>query len=136
MRTIIAIVAVFASIVTSFAAGETYRDLYRQGVEANKKGDLDQAVALYTKAIALKGDSPELYYVRGRALKQKDRLDDAVRDFDRAIKLKPGYADAWNLRGATYIGLGKKEKSLADFKKACDLGSPDGCLNLKKFGGK
>jgi len=134
MRTVVAVIALCAITATAFAAGETYRDLYREGVEANKKGDLDRAVALYTKAIALKGDSPELYYVRGRALRQKDRLEDAVRDFDKAISLKPGYAEAWNQRGAVYIGLGKKEKSLADFKKACELGSTNGCLNLKKFG--
>lgn len=135
MRTALACILVFIATVPAFAA-ETYHDLYRQGVEANKKGDLDGAVTLYTRVIALKGDSPELYYVRGRVLRQKDRLEDAIRDFDKAISLKPGYADAWNQRGVTYIGLGKMEKSLADFKKSCDLGSPDGCLNLKKFGHK
>ena len=115
------------------AAEKEYEKLYKQGVAANKKGDLDEAIRCYSRAISLKSDSYALYYVRGRAYRQKDQYDKAVSDLTRAITLKPGYAEAYNHRGVTFIGKGDKQKALADFRKACELGSKDGCGNVDKI---
>ena len=115
-------------------AGESdYQKLYQQGVELNKKGDLDGAIALYSKALALKPDSPPILFVRGRAYRNKGLRDKALDDLNRAISLKPDYGDAYNQRGITYIGLEQKEKALADFTKACSLKNTDGCENIKRF---
>jgi tetratricopeptide (TPR) repeat protein len=103
------------------------------GVAANKKGDLDEAIRCYSKAISLKSDSAALFFVRGRAYWQKDQYDNAVSDLSRAIALNPRYAEAYNHRGVTYIGKGENQKALADFKKACELGYKDGCANVRKF---
>jgi tetratricopeptide (TPR) repeat protein len=115
------------------AAEREYVKLYNQGVAANKKGELDEAIRCYSRAISMKPDSSALYFVRGRAYRQKDQLDNAVSDFTRAITLKPGYAEAYNHRGVAYIGKGEKKKAMADFRKGCELGSRDGCANVEKF---
>lgn len=120
-------------VTVAGAAEEQYKALYRQGVELNKKGEFEKAIAAYTKAIALKPNSPEIYFVRGRAYRQIDQLDKAIADFSQAITLKPGYANAYNERGITYIGKGDKEKQWADFKKGCELKNENACANLKKF---
>jgi tetratricopeptide (TPR) repeat protein len=117
------------------AAKEDAMKLYRQGVAANKKGELDEAIRCYSKAISLKSDSAALFFVRGRAYRQKDQYDNAVSDFTRAIVLNPRYAEAYNHRGVTYIGKGEQQKAMADFKKACDLGYKDGCANIQKLKG-
>ena len=132
------IICVFCLLVTATcgcAAEKEYEKLYRQGVEANKKGDLDEAIRLYSKAISLKPDSPALYFVRGRAYRMHDQYDNAINDFTRAIALKPSYAEAYNHRGVTYIGKGDSQRALADFKKACGLGSRDACANATKLSG-
>jgi tetratricopeptide (TPR) repeat protein len=118
------------------AAEKPYQTLYKQGVAANKKGDLDEAIRLYSKAIAVKTDSADLYFVRGRAYRQKDQYDAAIKDFDKAIALRPNFAEAYNHRGVTRIGKGEQDKARADFKKACELGSSDGCANLKRAEGR
>ena len=117
------------------AAKEDVMKIYQQGVAANKKGDLDEAIRCYSKAISLKPDSADLFFVRGRAYKQKDQYDKAVSDLTRAIALNPRYAEAYNHRGVTYIGKGEKQKAMADFMKACELGSRDGCANVGKLKG-
>jgi len=132
-RIVICAIFFFGFCIQATAAEKEYEKLYKQGVAANKKGDLDEAIRFYSRAISLKSDSYALYFVRGRAYRQKDQYDKAVSDFTRAIALKPGYAEAYNHRGVTYIGKGDKQKALADFRKACELGSKDGCGNVDKI---
>jgi len=118
---------------TARAAEPEHQKLYRQGVEANKKGNLDQAIRYYSQAIALKPKSAPLYFVRGRAYKQQGDLDHAIADLSRAIALKPDYAEAYNHRGVAYIGKGTGKSALPDFKKACGLGLEEACANAKKL---
>ena len=132
-RIVICGIFLFGFCLQANAVEKEYEKLYKQGVAANKKGDLDEAIRCYSKAISLKSDSYALYFVRGRAYRQKDQYDKAVSDLTRAITLKPDYAEAYNHRGVTYIGKGEKQKALADFRKACDLGSKDGCANVVKL---
>lgn len=115
------------------AAGGDFKEPYRRGVEFNKKGEYAQAIEQYTRAIALKKDSAELYFVRGRAYRQNSQYDQAIADLGKAVALKPAYGEAYNSRGVAFIGKGDKEKARADFKKACDLGDKDGCDNLAKL---
>ncbi|HWI40228.1 MAG TPA: tetratricopeptide repeat protein [Verrucomicrobiae bacterium] len=128
-KTLFAALSLLAA-TPSFAA-EEYRALYRKGVELNKKGDLKGAIAWYSKAIELKKDSADLYYVRGRAYKEDEQLARALEDLGKAIALKPDYADAYNHRGAIHAVQGKGELAKADFRKSCDLGNAGGCANLK-----
>ena len=115
------------------AAEKEYQKLYKVGVEANKKGNFDEAIRYYSKAIAIKPDSADLYFVRGRAYKQSSQLDSAIDDFTKAIALRPAHAEAFNQRGVTYIGLGENRKALADFNKACEFGNSDACANAAKL---
>lgn len=114
-------------------AKEDHRELYRQGVEHNKRGEFDKAIAYYSKAIALRPSSPELYFVRGRAYKQNEQYDEAIKDLTKAVALKPDYAEAYNHRGVVYIGKGDMKAAEADFRKACSQGHEDACRNMKKL---
>jgi tetratricopeptide (TPR) repeat protein len=132
-RIVICGILFFGFCIQATAAEKEYVKLYKQGVAANKKGDLDEAIRCYSRAISLKSDSSGLYYVRGRAYSEKGEYDKAFSDLTRAIALKPRYAEAYNHRGATNLGKGDKQKALADFRKACELGSNNGCGNVEKF---
>jgi tetratricopeptide (TPR) repeat protein len=132
-RMIIMLVYLVLTVGSTVAADGDYRQFYRQGVEFNKQGAYAKAIEQYSKAIALKKDSADLYYVRGRAYRQNDQLDKAISDLSRAIVLKPDYAEAYNHRGVAYISKGEKAKAMADFQKSCSLKNQNGCANVAKF---
>jgi len=118
---------------TARATEPEHQKFYHLGVEANKQGNLDQAIRYYSQAIALKPKTAQLYFVRGRAYKQHGDLDKAIADLTRAIELKADYPEAYNNRGVAYIGKKLEQKARADFEKACGLGSQEGCANAKKL---
>ena len=85
---------------------------------------LDEALASYDKAIALKPDYAEAYNNRGNALKDLKRLDEALASYDKAIALKPDYAEAYNNRGNALRDLKRLDEALASYDKAIAL-KPD-----------
>lgn len=88
-----------------------------------EKGDFNQAIASYNKAIEIDPESAEAYFYRGRAYKKKDELKKAEDDFTQAIKLKSSFADAYRERGMLNYTKGKccSQNALNDFTKAIDL---------------
>jgi len=91
------------------------------------KGDLDGAIADYTKAIELKPDVAGAYGNRGAAKQIKGDLDGAIADYTKAIELKPDHEDlaaAYTARGLTKRIKGDFEGAIADCTKAIEL-KPD-----------
>lgn len=132
-RILLPALCLFAATAWGASGDGDYRALYRQGIESNKRGEISQAITYYSKAITLRKNSPELYFVRGRAYKQNDELDKAIADLTRAITLKKDYAEAYNHRAVAYVGKGMTREATADFRKGCSLGHKDACANLKKL---
>ena len=85
---------------------------------------LEDALASYDKAIALKPDFGEAYTNRGNALQDLNRPADALASYDKAIALKPDYAEAHNNRGNALLDLKRPEDALASYDKAIAL-KPD-----------
>ena len=96
------------------------------GLAAENRGDYDEAIRLYTKAIE-SGDLsrenlPIVYNNRGRLwLLIKGDKDLAIADFNKAIELKPQYTEAYYWRGAIWLNKGDKDLAIADFNKAIEL---------------
>jgi len=62
---------------------------------------LDEAMAHYQRAIALRADYAPAYSNLGTALRAQGRTADAVAAYDRALRLRPDYPDAhYNLANA------------------------------------
>lgn len=61
--------------------------LFSQGKDAAKEGRLEQAVDLFTKAIALKSDNDEYYEERGLVYEGLGDFSKAVADYDKALSL-------------------------------------------------
>ena len=64
------------------------------GITLKELGRLDEALASYTQAIALKPDFANAHYNLGITLKELGRLDEAEASYKQAIALKPDYAEA------------------------------------------
>ena len=98
---------------------------FQSALQKQNKGDLDGAIADYTKAIELNPSPDIAYNNRGLAKLDQGDLDGAVADFTKAIDLNPQYSDACNNRGHTKRLKGDPDGALADFTKAIDLNPKD-----------
>src|SRR5438045_3959189 len=94
---------IFLFILTiSVSHAQTLRtsvDYNNSGKASFIKGDLDGAIADFTKAIEINPLLAETYNSRGVVWSFKGNLKEAIRDFDRAIKLDSRYAMAYANRG-------------------------------------
>jgi TonB family protein len=109
-------------VVVKPVATPTPADFYSKRADASlANGEVDSALADYTKALEIKADDPTLYVSRGKALFTKKSFDQSVKDYDRAIELAPKTAVAFLNRGASHEKLGDVQKALSDYKSAADL---------------
>ena len=95
-----------------------------RGVAYGVKGDHDQAIQDYDKAIALNPDAAEAYNNRGVAYGVKGDHDQAIQDYDKAIALNPDDAEAYYNRGVTYGEKDEHARAIQDYDKAIAL-NPD-----------
>jgi Flp pilus assembly protein TadD len=89
------------------------------------KGQYDQAISEYTKALKMDPRYTEAYYNRGYAYTSKGQSDDAIRDFNKALDLNPKYAKAYHIRGIAYATKGQYGQALSDYTKALELNPQD-----------
>ncbi len=100
------------------------------------KGQLDQAIEDFNKAISLDPSSYKAYLNRGAAFVNKGQLSQAAADFDKAIALNPSYSEAYNAKGSLFGMSGSLDKAIEQFSKAieinprlfCGLWQSRGCL--------
>jgi tetratricopeptide (TPR) repeat protein len=96
----------------------------KRGIEAARGGNLQDALAHFDRAVALKLDYAEAYNNRALILQDLNRLDDALASLDRALALTPDNARAHNNRGALLQDLSRFDEALAAHDKALLL-KPD-----------
>jgi tetratricopeptide (TPR) repeat protein len=92
--------------------------LTSRGVELKRKGDIDGAIADYTRAIAL--NSKDLFAFNNRANTRRDKgdLDGAIADYSEALRLDRDYAAAYTNRGRVHEMRKDLVRARADFKAA------------------
>jgi tetratricopeptide (TPR) repeat protein len=89
-----------------------------RGIVYGAKGELDRAIADFTKAIALDPKSTTAYENRGTAQERKGDLDKAMADFAKAIEINPKAYRAYDNRGVIYSKRNENELALAEFDRA------------------
>src|SRR5690348_3590933 len=68
--------------------------LYKQGMAALQKGDLDSARGAFEKVVRLAPQSPEGHNSLGLVLLAQNELDSTIKQFQSALKLKPDFVQA------------------------------------------
>ena len=81
-------------------------------------GRLDDAIAHYRRAVALRPDYPEAHNNLGNALRDAREPSAAMASCARAIELRPGYAEAYNNLGNALQDLGEHDAAAASYGKA------------------
>jgi tetratricopeptide (TPR) repeat protein len=96
-------------------------DLVNRGIEKGKGGDLDGAIADFTRAIELnpKDDAP--YYNRAQAKWLKKDSGGAIADYTRAIELGSTNPAAYNNRANARAENNDRDGAIADYTRAIEL---------------
>ena len=101
------------------AAVASSTDDYRQGVTAANKGDMDTAIAAFTRIVdsGAGGDVKNLasaFNLRGMCQEAKNNLQKALADYSKAIELDAKMAEALGNRAMLYMKLGDEAKAKED----------------------
>lgn len=101
-----------------------YSALIVQGIASRELRDWDNAVTVFSKALALRPDDPAGWLNRGRAHVEKGMLREGLADLDKSISLDGESAEAFYHRGRAYAGSGALADAAKDFTAAVRL-SPE-----------
>jgi len=125
---------------TAFPAGEESASFYiNRGYELSQKGQDDQAIADFTKALEINPRDAAAYNNRGVAYSHQGQMDRALAEFTKALEINPRNADAYHNRAKAYFYKKDYDKTWADIKQAQSLGfKPDAefLQALRKASGK
>jgi len=83
-----------------------------------QKGDMDDAIVQFQKAVEINPYFPAARYNLGKALTQKGRLDEAIIQFQKTLEVNPTFAEAQNDIGNIYLQRGQVDEAIAQYKKA------------------
>ena len=87
----------------------------------HQRGEHDQALESWTRAIELAPHRADFYNGRGATKSILGDYQDAIADFDRAIELDPQFAVAFNNRGAAKKASNDIPGAIDDYNRAIDL---------------
>ena len=96
----------------------------KSGVLYLKNGQINNAIAEFSKAINLAPRKAVAYTARGSAYFRLNQLDKATSDYNKAIEINPNFATAYQNRGSLFFQQGKFDNALLDYNKAIEL-KPD-----------
>ena len=77
-------------------------------------GKFQDAIAAYTRALAVNDQAAEAYAHRAQALLDLGRNKQALEDVNRAIELAPKWAGAYRIRASVYAALQDSQAAAAD----------------------
>jgi predicted O-linked N-acetylglucosamine transferase (SPINDLY family) len=106
-----------ASTVNSNAA----EAFFNQGNALWKLNRLDEALASYDKAMALRPEYAELLFNRGAVLHGMGRLEEALATYEKGVAIKPHTAEVFKNRGIALRELSRPHEALASYHKAIEL---------------
>ena len=86
-----------------------------------RKGQYDQAVSQFNKAIEINPKYVKAYLYRGFAYAQKGQHDQAISEFNNLLRLKPRLAAAYHGLGGAYGRKGQYDQAISAFNKAIEI---------------
>jgi tetratricopeptide (TPR) repeat protein len=94
------------------------------GNALSKKGQKDEAIAHYQRALQINPGYKVAHYNLGIALMDKGQKQEAIAQYQIALKIDPDYAEAHNNLGVALFALGDKDEAIARYRKALEI-DPD-----------
>jgi protein O-mannosyl-transferase len=94
---------------------------YNLGDELLQKGEVDDAVAQYQKAVEINPSFFEAYQNLGVALGRKGQLDEAIDQFQKALQINPNLFEAHEGLGAALGQKGQLNQAITQFLEVLRL---------------
>lgn len=105
---------------------------FNMGIESAKKGDLDEAVKEWEKAVEMDPKFIKAHNFLARSYYTKERFDDALSEYKKIVELEPNNATAQVSIGFVYKMKGMYDDAIAACNKALQadpqLASAYNCL--------
>lgn len=94
---------------------------YLAGLIRVSRGEEQEAIAHFDRAIALDPDHAQALYGRAVALQKTGNVAAALPDYERALKLDPANVEAWYNFGAAHQLMQSFEEAFAAYSKTLEL---------------
>jgi tetratricopeptide (TPR) repeat protein len=105
----------------------------RLGIALAQQGKLDEAIALYQRALAMEPQSSVTHFNLGNAQRQQGRFAEAAEHFREVLRLKPRDAETHRCLGLVAVKEGKLDDAVAWFRRALEL-QPDAIKTYNNLG--
>ncbi|HKF43587.1 MAG TPA: tetratricopeptide repeat protein [Thermoanaerobaculia bacterium] len=92
-------------------------ELWQEGTNRLMAGELDEAVALFTRSLECK-PTAEAYTFRGWAYSFAGRVEDAIEECRKAIATDPSFGNPYNDIGCYLMEQGKLDEAVPWFSQA------------------
>src|SRR4029077_3890962 len=103
-----------------------------------RRGDFDQAISHFEKALEIRSSHAFGHYKLGgaliennlaAALTQKGLLDEAIDHYEKAAKMRPDYGDVYLNLGSVLFQKGRSDEAIALWRKAATTQLEDGAFH-------
>lgn len=103
-----------------------YKFYINQGIELTNKGEFDEAIVSFDKAIELNNKAELAYFSKGIAYHNLNQLQAAYESYTKAIELNPKMIDAYFNRAQSILAFEAPDETelrnaLSDLEKAIEL---------------
>jgi len=95
--------------------------LQEEGNKLYQEGKIDEALAVYKKALRMSPEDSSVCLMVGVLYEDKEMTEEAEYYFDKAKRLFPNEIDFYNQRGMVYYQKGKLDKAISDAKEALKI---------------
>jgi tetratricopeptide (TPR) repeat protein len=82
------------------------------------RGQLDQAVGFYSKALMLNGDYFPALLNRGIVFSKQKKYEAALKDFNKCVQIGDAPFQVYNAMGNCYEAMGKQTEAVSQFSKS------------------
>jgi tetratricopeptide (TPR) repeat protein len=89
-----------------------------------KKGNVDEAIAHFQRALQIDPDSVEAHNNLGNALLKEGNVDEAIVQYQKALQINPDYAKAHYNLGCALFQKGNVDEAIEHFQRALQI-NPD-----------
>jgi tetratricopeptide (TPR) repeat protein len=94
------------------------------GTALTHRGQVDEAIIHFRKALEIEPTYVEAHYNLGLALVGRGHVDEAMAHFRKALEIKPGLAEAHGNLGYALANRGQVDEAIAHYRKALEI-KPD-----------
>jgi len=94
------------------------------GTALAARGQLDEAIAHFQKALEIQPDDAETHYNLGKALAGRGQVEGTIAHYRKALEIRPDFAEAHNNLGNVLVAHGQFNEATTHYQKALEI-NPD-----------